>query len=205
MASILDLLNTQTGEQLIDKASSNTSEDKDKVTSVLGMALPLILGAMKSNTKEPQGAENLNQALQSEKHNGDLLNNLENKNSEDLIGEGDKILNHVLGSKKVSVNKTIAATLNIEETTVSKILEMAAPVVMGLLGKQKRKDKVGASGLTGLLNSVLGSNAAHDQSLIESMLDADGDGNVIDDVAGMVLGNKGKKGGGLLGGMLGGK
>lgn len=205
MASILDLLNTQTGEQLIDKASSNTSEDKDKVTSVLGMALPLILGAMKSNTKEPQGAEHLNQALESEKHNGELLNNLENKNTEDLTGEGSKILNHVLGSKQGSINKTIAATLNIEETTVSKILEMAAPVVMGLLGKQKRKDKVGASGLTGLLNSVLGSNAAHDQSLIESMLDADGDGNVIDDVTGMLMGKKGKKGGGLLGGMLGGK
>ncbi|MDX1718901.1 MAG: DUF937 domain-containing protein [Salegentibacter mishustinae] len=206
MASILDLLNTQMGEELVKKASSKTSEDKGKVTSAFGMALPLILGAMKRNTKDPEGAENLNKALQSEKHNGDVLNNLEEKDAEELTGEGSKILNHVLGSRQSGISKTIAGALNMEETSVNKILEMAAPVIMGLLGQQKRKDNVGASGLSGLLGSVMGSNSSHDQSLVETLLDADGDDSVIDDVAGMVLGGKkGKKGGSLLGGMLGGK
>ena len=206
MASILDLLNIQMGEELVKKASSKTSEDKGKVTSALGMALPLILGAMKRNTKDPEGAENLNKALQSEKHNGDVLNNLDEKDAEELTGEGSKILNHVLGSRQSGISKTIAGALNMDETSVNKILEMAAPVIMGLLGQQKRKDNVGASGLSGLLGSVMGSNSSHDQSLVETLLDADGDGSVIDDVAGMVLGGKkGKKGGSLLGGMLGGK
>lgn len=206
MASILDLLNTQMGEELVKKASSKTSEDKGKVTSALGMALPLILGAMKRNTKDPEGAENLNKALQSEKHNGDVLNNLDEKDAEELTGEGSKILNHVLGSRQSGISKTIAGALNMDETSVNKILEMAAPVIMGLLGQQKRKDNVGASGLSGLLGSVMGSNSSHDQSIVETLLDADGDGSVIDDVAGMVLGGKkGKKGGSLLGGMLGGK
>jgi hypothetical protein len=206
MASILDLLNTQMGEELVKKASSKTSEDKGKVTSALGMALPLILGAMKRNTKDPEGAENLDKALQSEKHNGDVLNNLEEKDAEELTGEGSKILNHVLGSRQSGISKTIAGALNMDETSVNKILEMAAPVIMGLLGQQKRKDNVDASGLSGLLGSVMGSNSSHDQSLVETLLDADGDGSVIDDVAGMVLGGKkGKKGGSLLGGMLGGK
>lgn len=206
MASILDLLNTQTGEQLVNKASAKTSEDKDKITSALGMALPLILGAMKRNTKDPKGAESLDKALQSERHNGDVLNNLEDKNSEELASEGSKILKHVMGPKQSGISKTIAGALNMDTTSVNKILEMAAPVIMGLLGQQKRKDNIGASGLPELLGSVMGSNASHDQSLIETLLDADGDGNVIDDVAGMVFGNKkGKKGGSLLGGMLGGK
>ena len=206
MASILDLLNTQMGEELVKKASSKTSEDKGKVTSALGMALPLILGAMKRNTKDPDGAENLDKALQSEKHNGDVLNNLEEKDAEELTGEGSKILNHVLGSRQSGISKTIAGALNMDESSVNKILEMAAPVIMGLLGQQKRKDNIGASGLSGLLGSVMGSNSSHDQSLVETLLDADGDGSVIDDVAGMVLGGKkGKKGGSLLGGMLGGK
>ena len=39
---------------------------------------------------------------------------------------------------------------------------------------------------------------------LEKILDADGDGSVIDDVAGMVLGGSQKKSGGLLGGLLGG-
>lgn len=206
MASILDLLNTQMGEQLVNKASSKTSEDKGKVNSALGMALPLILGAMKRNAKDPQGAESLNKALQSEKHNGDILNNIENRNTEELTGEGSKILNHVLGSKQSGISKTVASALNMDENSVNKILEMAAPVVMGLLGQQKRKDNVDSSGLSGLLGSVMGSNSSHDQSLVETLLDGDGDGSVVDDVAGMFFGDKkDKKGGSLLGGMLGGK
>ena len=53
-----------------------------------------------------------------------------------------------------------------------------------------------------------GNAPEQEQSFLESILDADGDGSVIDDVAGMVLGDssKGKGGlGGLLGGLFGGK
>ena len=48
--------------------------------------------------------------------------------------------------------------------------------------------------------------AAKQQSLIETFLDSDGDGSVIDDLAGMVLngGNQKKSGlGGVLGGLFG--
>ena len=206
MASILDLLNTQVGEQLVNKASEKTSEDKGKVSTALGMALPLILGAMKRNTNDAEGAKSLDKALQSEKHNGDVLSNLENREAEELSSEGNSILSHVLGSKQNGISKTLAGSLNMDENSVNKILEMAAPVVMGLLGQQKRKDNVGASGLSDLLGSVMGSSSSHDQSMLETLLDSDGDGSVIDDVAGMVLGGKNsKKGGSLLGGMFGGK
>jgi predicted ABC-type sugar transport system permease subunit len=78
-----------------------------------------------------------------------------------------------------------------------------------MLGSQAKKQNVNnANGLDGLLGGLLGGNSpAQEQSFLESMLDADGDGSVIDDVAGMVLGGSKKKGGlgGLLGGLFGGK
>ena len=39
--------------------------------------------------------------------------------------------------------------------------------------------------------------------MVTQLLDADNDGSVIDDVAGMLLGGGKKGGGGLLGGLLG--
>mgnify|MGYP006896874757 CR=1 FL=1 len=51
----------------------------------------------------------------------------------------------------------------------------------------------------------MGSSRAHDASLIETLLDKDGDGNVIDDVTGIIFGENKKGGRGLLDGMLGGK
>ena len=74
---------------------------------------------------------------------------------------------------------------------------------MGVLGKQARQNNVSSTNdLGGLLGGLLGgSEAKEEQSFLEKILDADGDGSVVDDVAGMVLGSAKKKGG--LGGLLG--
>jgi predicted ABC-type sugar transport system permease subunit len=74
---------------------------------------------------------------------------------------------------------------------------------MGYLGRQQAQSNVGnANELSSLLGSMLGGQPKQNQNLITSLIDADGDGSVLDDVAGMVLGSKQKKGG--IGGMLGG-
>lgn len=206
MASILDLLNTDIGKQLISSASEKTNTSPDRTASVLSSAMPLILGAMKRNAATPDGAASLNNALENNKHDGSLLDNLGGLLSggslDDLMSDGGGILGHVLGGKQERVEQTISKTSGVDAGSVGQIIKMAAPIIMGILGSQKRKDNVSQNGLGDLLGSVLGSQSTNDQSLIETLLDADGDGSVIDDVAGMVLGGNKKKGG--LGGMLGG-
>jgi hypothetical protein len=207
MASILDILNTQPGENLVDKAQKETGEDKNSITSALVMAMPLILGALKNNSEKEEGAKNLEKALDSNKHNGDLLEDLQNSNAGKITGEGAKILSHILGGQKETIETTLSTTLGMSKESISTILKMAAPVIMSLLGSQKRKDGVKAEGLPGLIGSLMGTSAAHDSSFIKSLLDKNGDGKIIDDVAGMVLGGgkNNKKGGSILGGFTGGK
>ncbi|MGB8704740.1 MAG: DUF937 domain-containing protein [Gillisia sp.] len=207
MASVLDLLNTSAGKELINKIQNKTSENSSGITSVLGMALPALLGAVHKNIQEPQGAEKLNNALEDQQHGEGFLKNLSNIPSDEIAEKGNKILQHILGDRKEQVTKTISGMSQVKESSVADIIKMAAPVVMSLLASQKRKDNVGTSGLQGLVQSVLGASGKHDHSLIETMLDKNKDGSVIDDVSGMILGgnkkNNGK--GGILGGMLGGK
>lgn len=75
---------------------------------------------------------------------------------------------------------------------------------MGYLGKQTNQNKISRQNDIGsLLNGLQGSRSVgQEQSFIESILDADGDGNVIDDVTDMLTGGGKKKGG--LGSILGG-
>ena len=78
---------------------------------------------------------------------------------------------------------------------------------MGFLGKEKRQKNIqDSNGIGDLLGGLLGGSAKNEQSMIEKILDADGDGSVIDDIIGMASGSK-KKGGiaGMLGGLFGGK
>jgi hypothetical protein len=87
------------------------------------------------------------------------------------------------------------------------ILKVAGPFLMGALGKQTKQNGVSdQGGLGDLLGGMLGgSGGKEEQSLVNKLLDADGDGSVIDDVAGMLLGGNKKSGGlgGLLGGLFG--
>ncbi|WP_026755918.1 DUF937 domain-containing protein [Sediminibacter sp. Hel_I_10] len=213
MSGILDLLNGETGKAIISGVSNQTNQPEDKTQSVLTMALPVLMTAMKRNAATPEGAQGLMSALNSNKHDGGILNNLSGLFGggvdANVLNDGSKILGHVLGGKQSTVEQTLSAKSGMDLGSVSQILKVAAPILMGMLAKQtKEKNVDSAGGLEGMLGSLLGGNSAkQEQSFLEAILDADNDGSVIDDVAGMVLGGNKNKGGlgGMLGGLFGGK
>ena len=212
MSGILDLLNSDLGKTIISGVSGSTGTDQNKTSSVLTMALPVLMKAMERNASTPEGAQGLMGALNS-KHDGSILDNLSGLFGggvdDNVKTDGAKILNHVLGQKQSGVEQVIGQKAGIDASSVGEILKVAAPILMGVLGKQSRQNNVSnPNELTGLLGGLLGGNdTKNEQSFLESILDADGDGSIIDDVAGMVLGNAKSKGGlgGLLGGLFGGK
>ena len=212
MSGILDLLNSDLGKTIISGVAGQTNQPENKTQDVLTMALPVLMAAMKRNASTPQGAEGLMGALNS-KHDGSILDNLGGLFSggveDSVLTDGSKILGHVLGGKQQNVQQALSQKSGIDANSVAQILKVAAPIIMGVLGSQAKQQNINnASGLDSLLGSLLkGNSPQHEQSFLESILDADGDGSVIDDVAGMVLGGSKKKGGlgGLLGGLFGGK
>lgn len=207
MSGILDLLNSDLGKSLVSGVAAETDQPQNKTHEVLTMALPVLMTAMKRNVSSPQGAQDLLSALNKD-HDGSILNNLSGLFGggvdDSVKSDGSKILDHILGTKQPNVEKAISLKSGIDANTVAQILKVAAPILMGLLGNQaKQKNVNNPGGLAGLLGGLLkGDSPQHEQSFFESILDADGDGSIMDDVAGMVLGGNKKKGG--LGGMLGG-
>jgi hypothetical protein len=212
MAGILDLLNSDQGKAIIRGVAGQTGQDESKTSTVLTMALPVLMQAMKRNASTPQGAEGLLSAL-STKHDGSILDNIGGLFGggvdSNVLEDGGKILGHVLGGKQKHVENALSQKSGIDPDSVTQILKVAAPIVMGVLGNQAKQQKVNnSSGLESLLGGLLGGNSTgQEQSFLESILDADGDGSVIDDVADMVLGGSKKKGGlgGLLSGLFGSK
>jgi len=209
MSGLLDLLNSPMGKQLISGVAGQTGQPENKTADVLSMAMPLLLGAMKRNVKEPQGAQGLMNAL-SNKHDGSILDNLGGLFGggvdDNVIQDGAGILGHVFGGKQANVENALSQKSGLDAGSIANILKIAAPIIMGFIGKQTRQSNVqDANGMNSLLGSMLGGQPQQNQSLIESLIDADGDGSVLDDVAGMVLGSNKKRGGlgGLLGGLFG--
>ncbi|QXP62025.1 DUF937 domain-containing protein [Polaribacter sp. HaHaR_3_91] len=208
MAGILDILNSDLGKQIISGVSGSTGNDTSKTSSVLTMALPVLMKAMERNSATPEGAAGLMGAL-SGKHDGSILDNLgglfDGGVDESVKQDGAGILGHILGSKQQGVEQVIGQKSGLDAGSVANILKVAAPILMGVLAKKSKENNVtDSSGLGGLLGGMLGgSDAANEQSFLEKILDADGDGSVVDDVAGMLLGGDNKNSGGI-GSMLGG-
>ncbi|TAI48709.1 DUF937 domain-containing protein [Flagellimonas allohymeniacidonis] len=208
MSGLLDLLNSPMGKQLISGVAGQTGQSENKTADVLSMAMPLLMGAMKKNTSTPGGAQGLMNALSS-KHDGGILDDLGGLFGggvdQNVMDDGAGILGHVFGSKQPQVENALSSRSGIDAGSISQILKIAAPILLGYLGKQSRQQNVSSpDGLNGLLGGLMGgSNTQKEQSLIETFLDSDGDGSVIDDLAGMVLNSGGKKSGGI-GGLLGG-
>lgn len=192
MASILDFLDTSKGKEFIRNSSKEVDESPEKVKSVLGMIMPMILGGLKKKTDSPEGARDLDAELEKEEHNGSVLNSLGTGSLSGLMGQGSGILGHIFGGKDSKMVEAVSTATGMNASKVGKLLKMAAPVIMGILGEQKRKDGSGPGGISGLVNSALGSSSSHDQSLLETFLDSDGKGSIAKDFAGKIFGGKTK-------------
>jgi len=208
MEGILDLLNSPIGKTIISGVAGSTGQNSSQTGNVLSMALPVLMKAMQRNASTPEGAAGLMGALS--KHDGGILDNLGGLFGggvdQSVTNDGSKILGHILGSKQSGVEQVISQKSGVDAGAVGNILKTAAPILMGVLGKQSQQSGVSsANGIGDLIGGMLGgSSTSNEQSFLEQILDADGDGSIVDDVAGMVLGGGQQKSGGLLGGLLGG-
>jgi hypothetical protein len=209
MLGLLDLLNSPMGKQLISGVAGQIGQPEGKTSDVLSMAVPLILGAMKKNVSSRDGAAGLMSAL-SGKHNGGILDNLGGLFGggvdDSVMQDGASILGHVFGNRQPQVENTLSQKSGLDAGSIAQILKIAAPIVMGFIGKQTAQSNVSdADGMNALLGSLLGGQPQENQSLITTLLDVDGDGSILDDVAGMVMGGNKQKGGlgVLLGGLFG--
>ena len=211
MSGILDLLNSDLGKSVITGLAGQTGQDTSKTSDLLTMALPVLTQAMSRNAQaSPQGADSLLNALNNSQHDGGILDNLDGFFNggvdESAVTDGSNILNHVLGSKQQNVENALSLKSGIDAGTVSQILKMATPLLMGYLGKQQRQNNVSnSSDLGSMLGGMIqGNDPKNEQSFLESILDADGDGSIVDDVAGMFLDGKSSSKSDGIAGMLGG-
>ena len=205
MFSLQDLLGQQQGAEAVDQISQNVGAEPSMVNTAIQAALPMILNGLANNASTPQGAESLNQALEQDHGGGGVLGNLGGLS--DLIFGGGQaappprqadaggILGHIFGERQGQVAQEVSNQSGLGMGQVAQILMMLAPIVMGYLGQQKQQQQVGPDGLGGLLGGLLGGGQAAAapssgnpmMDMASGMLDRDGDGSSLDDIASMAF------------------
>jgi hypothetical protein len=150
----MDALTQQLLQQLskggLSQISKQIGADETATKSALSTAVPLLVSALAGNASKPKGAQALHQALASD-HDGSILDNLSGFLKNPLVANGAGILKHILGSKQTAVNKGLSKTSGLSAAQIGQLLQIAAPLVMGLLGKKQSQQGFDITTLTEFL------------------------------------------------------
>ena len=210
--NLLDMIMGAQGGKIAQSAGGQFGLNAKQSQSAIAALLPAISSALKQNTASPQGLAGLLGALQG----NDLRRYVDNADvysHSATRDEGNNILGHLFGSKDVSraVAGHAAKQTGIGADVLKKMLPMVAAMAMGSLSKQTAQPSMASQlaglalgggrqqsgGLGSLLGALTGGNSRRQRGyqqqqqqgmgILGKLLDADGDGNMMDDVLGMAM------------------
>jgi len=205
MSGILDLLNSDTGKGLINGIEQQLGINKASVVKALGAALPMILGGMRNNSSSSNGASGLLGALLGGSHNGSILDEIGNifgggsagGVDHNIMTDGGKILGHIFGGQEQNAAHVVSKSSGIDLSHAMDIMKVAAPFIMGYIGKKMHSNGVSdQGGLKGLLGGLLGNDVDASRDVASKVQGFDTNDDTLDDIAGMVS-KYGKEAGGI--------
>lgn len=189
MAGFLDEFLKSYGPEVTKQMSSNFNVDQGTVQKLIPQLAPLIIAGLKKQ-KDTQGGDERVEHILNKYGDASVLNNIKDLvSSKAKASQVDPNLGGLLGDGGgLQAAQALAKSLNIDASTIMKMIPALSPLILGALSKKR---DTGGKGITG----------------IGALLDADGDGSILDDVAGFLLkggASSQKQGKGILGSLLGG-
>ena len=179
------LLNTVGAKDTVSTLTEKVGADKSQVQSAMEMIIPTLLSSMNKNVQSSTGLESLMGAL--DQHAEDNVQDTSNFLGGFDLQDGMKILGHLLGNSNTqTVTKNVAKNTGLSTNQTADLMGSVASMLMGLLGNQKANGALTSETLPKALAKTTKSNDL--LAIATSLLDQDGDGNIIDDLGNM-LGN----------------
>lgn len=198
---LMNLLQGQLSGNLVNFLGEQAGiQDQEKTQVATQGIISTLIGALAKNASTPEGAASLNNALERD-HDGSILDNVmdvftgNTQTQQNKALDGAGILWHLLGDKQNNAAQMIGQNSGLDSGKVMSLMTMLAPIVMGMLGKTKQQNGLNVADIASLLMNTRSNQANQNPMMNIAMqfLDRDGDGSMIDDVAGMLGGFFGKK------------
>jgi len=187
---LFDLLKGQLGDVAIGALTNQLGGAKPAQTQKgVDGAMSILMGALANNARSNDGVSALSNALDKD-HDGSILDDVvgfingsaQPKNPRAANGAG--ILGHLLGTKQGPAVEELSKMSGLDQSQASSMLIKMAPIVLGMLGKQKKTSGLDASSLTNILAQSAGTavkKTSGAENLLKSFIDQDGDGDIVDD------------------------
>lgn len=177
MANILDYILADDNKASISEMQKQFDLSEDQTRAAVEQLIPALSRGIQQNTKDSQGMDALLEALRTGEHEK-YMEQPGSLSAPATTRDGNDILGHIFGDKKVSreVASRASQKAGISTTLLKKMLPVVATMVMGALSKKMIGASAGSSGRAVRAGSG---------GILSSLLDSDKDGSIWDDVLGM--------------------
>jgi hypothetical protein len=197
MALIDDIL-AQLGNSEVEQIGRQAGLAPADTSRAITGALPAILAGLANNSAaSANGAASLASALD-RNHDGSVLDDLAGfLGGSSAAADGGGILGHIFGARRGTVESGLGRASGIDGATMARVMALLAPIVMAYLGRAKSSRQLDSDGVASMLGrerSRLQERSPSGMDALGKILDADGDGSILDDLA--------QQGGGLLGSLF---
>ena len=171
------------------------AQDPNQVKRAAQGISELLLNAISNNANNSQQGGGLYGAIQKD-HDGGILGDLMNilggqkqvQNPKTLNGTG--IVNHLLGKRQLEAAQIIQQMSGLDIFKSGVLMQLIAPVVMGVVGQTQKSSGLDLGGLAKVLMGGVqqqqqqqsGAQGGGLGSVFGKLLDMDGDGNMMDDL-----------------------
>jgi len=185
--NLLESILGNDNQQVVSELAKQLGVGEGEARNAADQLIPALARGLQNNAKSDGGLDNLIGALSKGKHNN-YLDNLSSLGQPATVNDGNAILGHIFGNKDVSRNIAAhgAQKAGLSSTLMKKALPILATLVMSSLSK-KFFGGGGSKSSGGLFggnanNDIFNSGVAAKQNrgLLESFLDADKDGSIMD-------------------------
>lgn len=208
--NMFDMIKGAAGGMVMKQVAQQFGLNGAQAEGAIRALLPAVSGGLKRNSAQDGGLQGLMGALQGGRHDRYLDDPAELAKPE-TVQDGNAILGHLLGSKDMSrqVASHAAQKTGLDTGILKQMLPMVAAMAMGSLSKQAKEPSVAdalmgalsgggaqssGGGLAGMVGSLLGGGQKQQAQsgginlgMLGGLLDADGDGNPMDDILNMVM------------------
>ncbi len=134
------------------QASSSLGESTSGISQAMSAIIPTgLAGILGKATSGTQGSNDILSMAKNSIGNvsGGTANLMENTNQ----NQGSNILSSLFGGNQSGVVNAISKFAGLKNSSVSSLMSMGIPVILGILGKHAEQNNLSASGMSGFLTS----------------------------------------------------
>ncbi len=151
--SLIDSVMNLATPDLTSKIASSLGEPTDGVSSALAGGLNSMLLAVLGKTADPSAMRSVFNLVTDPTNDGRVLDNpaaLVGAPEGAVSSLGGQFLSNVFGARGTGVNDMLARTSGLRVESISSLMRLAAPLLLGVLGKRARDDGLNAASFTRL-------------------------------------------------------